>query len=93
MVLVFGGMLIFPMPQLLLRRMGRPFSLAKGRPMNGLAMQIALTVPFSLPLVAAAALYRLVWFYPAFMMVSVRTICRSYSFTGCGNLACLQAAR
>jgi hypothetical protein len=32
-------------------------------------MQIAFTVPSSLPLVAAAALYRLDWFYQAFMIV------------------------
>jgi hypothetical protein len=71
-LLVFAGMFISPMTQLLLRRMGRPFSLAKGHPMNDLAMQIAFTVPFSLPLVASAAPNRLAWFYPAFMMVSVR---------------------
>jgi hypothetical protein len=69
LVLVFGGMFIFPWTQLLLRLMGRPSSLAKGHPMNGLAMQIAFTVLFSLPLVGAATLYRLNWFYPAFMVV------------------------
>jgi Family of unknown function (DUF7010) len=31
-------------------------------------MQIAFTLPFSLPLVAAATLYRFHWFYPAFMI-------------------------
>jgi hypothetical protein len=36
--------------------------------MNALAMQIAFTLPLSLPLVAAAATYRLDWFYPAFMI-------------------------
>ena len=37
--------------------------------MNGLAIQIAFTVPLSIPLVLAAALHRHAWFYPAFMIV------------------------
>ena len=48
-VLFFGGMLIFPLAQLVLRLMGRPASLPKGHPMTGLAMQIAFTVPLGLP--------------------------------------------
>lgn len=66
--LVFGGMLIFPLTQLLLRMMGRR-GLIPGHPLNGLARQIAFMVPFSLPLVGAAALHHLFWFYPAFMIV------------------------
>jgi hypothetical protein len=68
LALVFGGMFIFPLTQLLLRLMGKPYSLP-GHPTNALAMQIAFTVPISLPLVGAAALYRLNWFYPATMLV------------------------
>ncbi len=30
---------------------------------------MAFTLPLSLPVVGAAALYRLEWFYPAFMVV------------------------
>jgi hypothetical protein len=67
-MLVAGGFFIFLLTQLLLRAMGRPFSLRKGHPMNALAMQIAFTLPLNLPLVAAAALYRLNWFYPALMV-------------------------
>jgi hypothetical protein len=67
--LVFGGMFIFPLTQLLLRLMGRPASLAKGHPMNALGMQVAFTVPLALPLIAATTAYRLNWFYPAFMIV------------------------
>jgi len=66
--LVFGGMLIFPVTQLLLRLMGRPYGLPKGHPMNALAMQVAFIVPLSLPLIGAATLYRPNWFYPAFMV-------------------------
>jgi hypothetical protein len=37
--------------------------------MNGLAMQVAFIAPLSLPVVGAAALYNINWFYPAFMLV------------------------
>jgi hypothetical protein len=65
-VLVIGGFFIFILTQLLLRAMGQRTSLTVQNPMNQLAMQIAFTLPFSLPLVAAATLYRFNWFYPAF---------------------------
>jgi uncharacterized protein DUF7010 len=68
LALVFGGMFIFPLTQLLLRVMGKPHSLP-GHPTNALAIQIAFTVPIGLPLVGAAALHRLNWFYPATMLV------------------------
>lgn len=67
-VLVAGGVFIFPLTQPLLRLMGRPASLGSDHSMNQLAMQVAFTLPLNLPLVAAATAYRLVWFYPAFMI-------------------------
>ena len=67
--LLVAGFFIFPLTQLLLRLMGRPSSLPKGHPMNALGMQIAFTLPLNLPLVGAASLYRLNWFYPALMIV------------------------
>jgi hypothetical protein len=67
-VLVLGGVFIFPLTQLVLRLMRRRSSLGKGHPMNQLAMQVAFTLPLNLPLVAAATAYRLNWFYPAFMI-------------------------
>jgi hypothetical protein len=67
-VLVVGGFFIFPLTQLLLRLMGRPFSLP-GHPMNGLAMQVAFILPLTLPLVYVATLYRQSLFYPALMIV------------------------
>jgi hypothetical protein len=66
---VAGGFFIFPLTQLVLKVIGRPASLPKGHPMNSLAMQIAFIVPITLPLVAAAAMHRLNWFYPALMIV------------------------
>jgi hypothetical protein len=65
--LIIAGCFIFPMTQLLLRIMGRPSALPKNHPMNALAMQVAFTLPLNLPLVASATLYRLNWFYPAFI--------------------------
>jgi hypothetical protein len=67
--LVLGGMFIFPLAQLVLKLMGRPVSLPKGHPMIGLAMQIAFTIPLSLPLVAAATHAHPGWFYPSLMII------------------------
>ena len=66
--LIIAGFFIFPLTQLLLRIMGRRAALDKGHPMNQLAMQVAFTLPLNLLVVAAATLYRLNWFYPAFMI-------------------------
>ncbi len=68
LVLVIGGVFIFPLTQLVLRLMGRT-SRRPGNPLDPLAMQIAFIVPMGLPLVGAAALHRPDWFYPAFMVV------------------------
>ena len=69
LVLVLGGALTFPLTQLALRLLGRLNSLSKGHPMNQLAMQAAFIVPLNLPVIGAAALYNINWFYPAFMIV------------------------
>ena len=84
--LFVGGFFIFPMTQLLLRLKGRNASLPKGHPMNALGMQIAFTLPFNLPLVAAATAHHLNWFYPAFMIALGTHYCRSYSCMECRNL-------
>jgi hypothetical protein len=68
-VLVFVGIFIFPLTQLTLRLLGRSGTLSKRHPMNQLAMQVAFIVPFSLPVVGAASLYNINWFYPAFMLI------------------------
>ena len=66
---VLGGPLIFPLTQAILRASGRPAALSAGNPLGQLAMQVAFTIPATLPVVAGAALYRLNWFYPACMIV------------------------
>lgn len=65
---VLGGVLIFPITSLALRLLTGRGSLRRENPFNGLAMQSAFILPLSLPIVGAAALYNLNWFYPAFMV-------------------------
>jgi hypothetical protein len=69
LVLVVGGVFIFPLTQLVLRAMRHAAALPAGHPFNALAMQVAFTLPLGLPLVGAAALHRIGWFYPAFMIL------------------------
>jgi hypothetical protein len=68
-VLILGGFFIFPLTQLLLRAMGHAYALPKGHPMNALGVQVAFTLPLTLPLVIAIAALHPAWFYPAFMIV------------------------
>lgn len=68
-VLLAGGVLIFPLTTLLLKASGGPASLPKGHPMAPLAMQIAFTVPLGLLVAVAAAGYREEWFFPASMVI------------------------
>jgi uncharacterized protein DUF7010 len=68
-VLVLGGMLIFPITQLGIAATGRPASLPPTNPFRALAIEIAFLVPLLLPLVGAATLHRPEWFYPAMMIV------------------------
>jgi len=66
--LVVGGFFIFPATYALLRATGRRPGLSKANTFGQLGMQAAFVLPLSLPLVAAAAVHRLEWFYPAFMV-------------------------
>jgi hypothetical protein len=67
--LALGGVAIFPLTQLLLRVSGRPTALAPGNPLGGLAMQVAFTIPITLPVAGAAALNQRGWFYPACLII------------------------
>jgi Family of unknown function (DUF7010) len=67
--LVAGGFFIFPLTWLVLRLSGRPARLHPDNRLNQLAMQVAFTLPLTLPIVGAATLYELNWFYPSFMIV------------------------
>jgi uncharacterized protein DUF7010 len=67
-ILVLGGFLIFPVTQVLLRIMGHAHALPTGHPMNALGIQVAFTLPLTLPVVIGIAALRPAWFYPAFMI-------------------------
>lgn len=68
-LIVAGGFFIFPLTRLGLALIGHRVGTTQGNPLNGLATQVAFTLPLTLPVVGAAALYRLDWFYPALMIV------------------------
>lgn len=67
-LLVVTGFFIFPLTRLGLRLIGHRATVSKSNPLNGLGMQAAFVLPLCLLVVGAAALYRLDWFYPAFMI-------------------------
>ncbi len=69
LVLILGGFFIFPLTQLVLRSMGHAYALPKGHPMNALGMQVAFTLPLTLPLVIGIAALHPAWFYPALMII------------------------
>jgi hypothetical protein len=68
-ILVVAGFFIFPLTKLGLRLIGHRARVSPDNPLNGLGMQAAFVLPLSLLVVAAATLYRIGWFYPAFMIV------------------------
>lgn len=67
--LVVGGAFIYPLTQLVLRLLGRPWALSPGNPLRQLAIQVAFTVPLTLPVVGGAALHNVNWFYPGCMII------------------------
>jgi hypothetical protein len=67
--LAIGGIFIFPLTQLSLKLSGHQAVLPRTNPLNQLAMQVAFIVPLNLPVIGAAALHNVNWFYPAFMIV------------------------
>lgn len=68
LILLLGGFFIFPLTQLVLRSMGHTYALPKAHPMNALGIQVAFTLPLTLPLVIGIAILRPAWFYSSFMI-------------------------
>jgi hypothetical protein len=66
--LVILGMFIFPTGLLILKLMGRPFA-SKENPLNALATQIAFTIPASYPVIFAATIHNVNWFFPAMAVI------------------------
>lgn len=65
----FGGMLIFPLGMLLVRRLGRSGLLADGNPLGDLARESAFLMVVCIPLAFVAAMVRVEWFFPAMMVL------------------------
>jgi hypothetical protein len=63
------GIFIFPLTQMLLRLSGRRASVRRENPFNGLGMQVAFVLPFSMLLLVPVGLYNLNWFFPALMVL------------------------
>jgi len=68
-ILAVGGAFIYPLTRLGLILLGQRGSLSPENTLSQLAMQVAFTVPLALPVIGAAALYNINWFYPAFMII------------------------
>lgn len=68
LVLLLGGVFIFPLTQLMLWGMGHAYALPRGHPMNALGIQVAFSLSLNLPLLIGIAALRPVWFYPACMI-------------------------
>ena len=67
--LFFGGMLIFPLTQLILKIMGRSTKVSDDNRLWTLGSLTAITVPINFILVGAIIKYRPEWFFPAAMIV------------------------
>ncbi len=67
--LVLGGFLIFPSTVLLIRVAGGSARLSEQNSLRFLGMQVALVLPFSMPLLLPVGRYHLNWFYPATMIL------------------------
>ncbi|MES2300417.1 MAG: hypothetical protein V4582_25505 [Pseudomonadota bacterium] len=67
-VLLFGGMLIFPVSVLLSKALGRSGRHAKNNPLNSLAIAGTVWMLLAIPIAYGASLYRLEWFFPAMLM-------------------------
>ena len=62
-------MFIFPLTQFVLRLLGGPTTLQTENPLNEPAMQVAFIIPLTIPVIGAATLNNVNWFYPAFMVI------------------------
>lgn len=67
--LIVGGVFIFPLTQLALRIGGRPASLRSENSLRWLAMQIAFTIPLTIPLALVVYLHKHEWFFPAMLVI------------------------
>jgi hypothetical protein len=69
LALAAGGAFIFPVTTLLLTLAGRRAALSPANPFNAAFMQVAFTIPLTIPVILAATACRPGWFYPGFLVV------------------------
>lgn len=69
LAVVIGGFFIFPLTRMLLHFFPARASVSARNPFTSLGMQVALVLPFSMPLLVPVGLYRLNWFFPALMVL------------------------
>ena len=67
--LFLGGFFIFPITQGVLKLMGRPASLKKENPLSNNTLLSVLAMTLLYPLVYAACLRNINWFYPSFLII------------------------
>ncbi len=69
LTVVTSGFFIFPLTQMLLRLSGRRTSVSRENAFNGLGMQVAFVLPFSMLLLVPVGHYDLNLFFPALMVL------------------------
>jgi hypothetical protein len=68
--LFLGGILIYPLTQLFLRLLGRGGAISPHNPFGKYFLHSVIAMGVTYPLVYAATLYDINWFYPAFMLAT-----------------------
>lgn len=90
--LFMGGMFIFPLTQLLLRFIGQEETLSADNALQPYFLHTVIAMGATYPLVYAATLYNLNWFYPAFMLVTGAHYLSFILFYGMRQFGVLAAA-
>lgn len=69
LVLLIGGVFIYPVTALVSRLLGSAGSIPKGNPLRLAGLTIPIVGALGIPVAGAAALHDIDWFYPAFMVI------------------------
>lgn len=69
LVLLIGGVFIYPVTTLVSRLLGSAGSIPTANPLRMAGLTIPIVGALGIPVAGAAALYDIDWFYPAFMVI------------------------
>lgn len=69
LVLLVGGVLIYPVTTLVSRLLGSAGSIPPSNPLRMAGFTIPIVGAMGIPVAGAASLYDIDWFYPAFMVI------------------------